>query len=832
MQYLGDFPEDATVYIPFNTFSSDDPQASVTITNLVDADLKVHKDGSTTQIVTDGATIAIDFDTITGNHLATIDTSAHSDYEVGSDYIVRMEGTTVDGGTINAWIGSFSIENRFNEVDVTKWLGTAAATPTTAGVPEVDVTHWNGAAVAAPTTAGVPEIELARISGQTVTAAAAVTVHTDLGINATAQGNLEDQYDTTGLTGDTFPSTQSQLSGIANVGSAVHRPASSYTLTTGTQSANTVASTESLDGTRHEHTDTAGVMSLEYHFLIGSGAPSSIQFTGYVTGNNDDIDVFGYDWVTAGYKQIGNIQGLNSTDNNVKSFDLFVDMVGSGGDLGKVDIKFEKASGLTSALLAIDQIFVAFSEGEGGYVDGIEVDTNASNENTVPGIDGVKGNPVSTWAAALTLSASTGIKEFKIINGSAIALSANSDNYTIRGQSYTLGLGIQSIASIYVFGATVTGTGTGSGAVFEDCPIGDVTLPPSVMRRCYHFGIITNSGTGDWFINDPRSRVAGSGSPGFNFGTAIGDTNLNIRANSGGWQLEAMGDTGTDVASIEGWGQIIEGACTGGTVTVRGNFTTSGFTNLTLSDVARFDSVQLVDDFCDEIISKAEHNVPGSLAKLIRQGSDLVQIDGVVSDASPAVGDFDTNLTQPDGYFDDAVLIFSNGAANAGIGRPVVTHLNANGNMSFLSPDDWPVTPINGDDFVIYATHVHPVGQISSQVMTDLDSNGSTVIDELTTQGDTNEALISALNDIASADVLTQVNAALDTAIAELAVAAPTATPTLRTGLMLLYMMARNRVDVDTTGTDAVKVYNDAGTQIASKTITDDGADYSEAKMS
>lgn len=32
------------------------------------------------------------------------------------------------------------------EADVVKWLGTAAATPTNAGVPEVDVTHWLGSA--------------------------------------------------------------------------------------------------------------------------------------------------------------------------------------------------------------------------------------------------------------------------------------------------------------------------------------------------------------------------------------------------------------------------------------------------------------------------------------------------------------------------------------------------------------------------------------------------------------------------------------------------------------------------------------------------------------
>lgn len=108
--YYGDFAEDDTVLIPFNTFSSDDPSASCTITDLVDADLKVHKDGSTDEIATDGATITINFDGVTGNHLVTIDTSADAAYATGSEYAVRMEGTTIDGATVNAWIGAFSIE--------------------------------------------------------------------------------------------------------------------------------------------------------------------------------------------------------------------------------------------------------------------------------------------------------------------------------------------------------------------------------------------------------------------------------------------------------------------------------------------------------------------------------------------------------------------------------------------------------------------------------------------------------------------------------------------------------------------------------------------------
>lgn len=44
------------------------------------------------------------------------------------------------------------------DVSMTQILGTAVATPTTAGVLEVDVTHWNGTAVASPHTAGYPVV--------------------------------------------------------------------------------------------------------------------------------------------------------------------------------------------------------------------------------------------------------------------------------------------------------------------------------------------------------------------------------------------------------------------------------------------------------------------------------------------------------------------------------------------------------------------------------------------------------------------------------------------------------------------------------------------------
>lgn len=110
---LGDYDTTETVINPFNTFTSDDPSASVTITNLAAADVEIHKDGSTTQRASDnGVTVSINFDGVTGNHIISIDLSDNSDdgyYSAGSRYQVRMEGTTVDGATINAWIGTFSI---------------------------------------------------------------------------------------------------------------------------------------------------------------------------------------------------------------------------------------------------------------------------------------------------------------------------------------------------------------------------------------------------------------------------------------------------------------------------------------------------------------------------------------------------------------------------------------------------------------------------------------------------------------------------------------------------------------------------------------------------
>ena len=169
MSYLGDYAEDyADLNFKFTTrrFSTGAPYA------LSGGTISVYKSNDTAQS-TAGVTLTADFDGVTGLNNVKIDLSADAFYAVGKDYQVVITAGTVDSvSVVGECVASFSIENRFQEVDVVKWLGTAAATPTTAGVPEVDVTHWLGTAAATPTVAGVPEVDVTHWIG---TAAATPT---------------------------------------------------------------------------------------------------------------------------------------------------------------------------------------------------------------------------------------------------------------------------------------------------------------------------------------------------------------------------------------------------------------------------------------------------------------------------------------------------------------------------------------------------------------------------------------------------------------------------------------------------------------------------------
>jgi hypothetical protein len=105
------------LYVPFATYDSNDPTASVTMTNLAVTDIEIYKDGGTTQRDSDNGyalldTDGIDFDGITGIHGFSVnlaDNSTAGFYAAGSQYWVVVSSVTVYAGTINFIAATFRI---------------------------------------------------------------------------------------------------------------------------------------------------------------------------------------------------------------------------------------------------------------------------------------------------------------------------------------------------------------------------------------------------------------------------------------------------------------------------------------------------------------------------------------------------------------------------------------------------------------------------------------------------------------------------------------------------------------------------------------------------
>lgn len=143
MQSLGNRTEDSVIDFKWSTFAA----TGGSITRATNGTVSVYKGNNTTQ-TTAGVTDTEDFDSLTGIHHCRIDTSADAFYVAGEDYQVVLSAATIDGQAVNAVIASFTLEKGFNEVDVTKWLGTAV-TADTAGVPNVNAAAISGDSAAA-----------------------------------------------------------------------------------------------------------------------------------------------------------------------------------------------------------------------------------------------------------------------------------------------------------------------------------------------------------------------------------------------------------------------------------------------------------------------------------------------------------------------------------------------------------------------------------------------------------------------------------------------------------------------------------------------------------
>jgi len=78
-----------------------------------------------------------------------------------------------------------------------------------------------------------------------------------------------------------------------------------------------------------------------------------------------------------------------------------------------------------------------------------------------------------------------------------------------------------------------------------------------------------------------------------------------------------------------------------------------------------------------------------------------IAVPGAVSDAGPAIADFDTDLTEAtDDHYNGMLLMFISGA-NAGQAHAINDYAGGAKNVAFSAEDIWTDVPANGDDFVI-----------------------------------------------------------------------------------------------------------------------------------
>ncbi len=268
--------------------------------------VEVYEDNSVTQI-TVGETLTVDFDSKTGlNNLRIVATSGNG-YESGKSYAAIISTGTVGGvSVVGEVVQQFSIERSpalrpttagrtltveadgMAHADVKELAGDTIQQ--TSGYIEGTIIYWgtNGQGVGYSGTTNLPQVDTASISD-----------------DSTAANNLELQYDTTGLSGDTFPATQAQVGSIGVGSGALNKetlaaPVVAYGDITGAYTA-----TQLQDGSYQQIAIAAGEDRLEAYYVYqftGNERPIEVDMFGrYHEDNNDKIvfSAYAYNWTSS-----------------------------------------------------------------------------------------------------------------------------------------------------------------------------------------------------------------------------------------------------------------------------------------------------------------------------------------------------------------------------------------------------------------------------------------------------------------------------------------------------------------------------------------------------
>ncbi|MCO4819802.1 MAG: hypothetical protein KC517_09270 [Bacteroidetes bacterium] len=434
------------------------------------------------------------------------------------------------------------------------------------------------------------------------------------------------------------------IGNITNTGAATNKEAGSDVLTTGTETSGTYASTSALDGVYHQISDDTGEIEIYYEMDVGAvGVPVSGKWSGRLQEGapaNNSIEIYAYDWVGAGWDQVGSVTGVLAATDSVLAFDLLSKHVGSAGDAGTVRIRFYSNtldSGATN--LYTDQIFVSFSTVKSavGYANGaVWVDTVGGTAGTVLDVNGVADLQSLTIADANTIAAGKNFSRFYISSGSSIIFVASQQNQQFDGCNWTLALGGQDIAGSRINCADVSGIATGaSECQFVDCHIGIVTLQPCHLDGCSLDNSVTVGGAGTYILDNCHSGIAGSATPVFDF-AGVGATFVNFRHYSGGIEIENM--AAGDVMTVEGNGQVVINAnCSGGILHIRGDFalTDNSGGSVSVTEEARISQTTILSAITadDTQFNGADLDVAISSRGTADPGDDMNLADNAITGA-------------------------------------------------------------------------------------------------------------------------------------------------------------------------------------------------------
>lgn len=249
-----------------------------------------------------------------------------------------------------------------------------------------------------------------------------------------------------------------------------------------------------------------------------------------------------------------------------------------------------------------------------GYEGGaVWIDTVSGSAGTTVYDYGTVEVPSDNIADATTIASTLGYHRFRIAPGATFTLTQTYNNYFFEGDGYTLALGGQDVTNCKFSRASsaITGIYSGTFPFFYECSIGTVSGTPAAFQTCGFSSTFTVTATGNYYLVDCFSQIAGGTAPVFDFGGAVAGTNMSIRRWSGGITINNL--AAGDVVSLEGtFGTItLNGA--DATVEIRG-ICKNLVNNLTGSPTVNDDCVS-ADDIQD-ILTDTGATIPALITTL------------------------------------------------------------------------------------------------------------------------------------------------------------------------------------------------------------------------